>query len=257
MSTISGTSAQSASQLTRSAFKPPSFASLDTNSDDSITLDELKLNATKDASSAKANRRAEALFKAMDADGNGSVTSSEKDVFDTKMADARQSMAFMTQQLAGPSNADIFAATDSNGDGSVSIAELGADDGASAISKDSLQKLFDMIDANGDGSITESESSTFLDSVKSALQDAANTTGRQTAGGPPAGVPPPGGPPPGGGHHGGPPPASDDYDDDDTTATATAAATSTTLLATAQNAYKTSQQQTLLEQLAAVFSAAA
>ena len=245
MSTISGTSAQSASQLTRTAYKPPSFASLDSNGDDSLTLDELKVNAPKGASSAKANSGAEALFAAMDADGSGSVTSSEKDVFDKKMADQRQSMAFMTQQLAEPSNANIFAATDTDGDGAVTIAELGADEGASAISKESLQKLFDMIDGNGDGSISETESSDFLDAVKTALRDTASASGSQTQGGPP-----PGGPPPGGGH-GGPPPASDDDDDDDATTA------STTLLATAQNAYKNSAQQTLLEQLASVFSAAA
>ncbi|WP_193336821.1 EF-hand domain-containing protein [Devosia beringensis] len=240
MSTTSGIGAQSASQLMRTAFKPPSFASLDSNSDNSLTLDEIKLNAPKDASSAQANKRAEALFSAMDGDGGGSVTSSEKDIFDTKMAEQGQSMAFMTQQLAGPSNADIFAATDSDGDGAVTLAELGDDEGAGAISDENLQKLFDMIDGNGDGSITETESSSFLDAVKTALQDSASSTGSQQASGPP-----PGGPPPGG-----PPPASDDAEEDDTT-------TSASLLATAQIAYKASQQQTLLEQLAAVFSAAA
>jgi Ca2+-binding EF-hand superfamily protein len=247
MSTISGIGAQSASQLTRAAFKPPSFASLDSNGADSLTLDELKLNAPKGASNAKDTGRAEALFSAMDGNGDGNVTSTEKDAFDATMAGQRQSMAFMTQQLAGPTNADIFAATDTNGDGSVSIAELGADDGASSISKESLQKLFDMIDGNGDGSITEAESSSFLDQVKSALQDTASAAGRPPAGGPPPGGPPPGGPPPGGASSS----TSDDNDEDDTTTT------STSLLATAQNAYKTSQQQTLLEQLASVFSAAA
>lgn len=241
MSTSSGIGAQSASQLMRTAFRAPSFASLDTNGDDSLTLDELKLTAPKGASNAQGKDRAEALFSAMDGNGDGSVTSTEKDAFDAQMASQRQTMAFMTQQMAGPSNADIFAQTDSNGDGSVSIAELGDDKAASSISPEGLQKLFDMIDSNGDGAITETESSTFLDAVKTALQD---TSGSQATGGPP-----PGGPPPGGGH-GGPPPATDEDEDDTTT-------TSTSLLATAQNAYKSSQQQTLLEQLASIFSAAA
>jgi len=246
MSTINGIGAQSASQLTRNAFRPPSFASLDKNGDDSLTLSELELNAPKGASGAQDKSRTEALFSAMDADSDGSVTSSEKDAFDTQMANQRQGMAFMTQQLAGPSNADIFAQTDTDGDGAVSVAELGNDEAAESIDSENLQKLFDLIDADGDGSITETESSEFLDAVKTALQDTSSA-----AGGPPPGGPPPGGPPRGGPPPGGPPPASSEEDDD------TEDSTTTSLLATAQNAYQASAQQTLLEQLSSIFSSAA
>ena len=245
MSTISGIGAQSASQLTRNAFQPPSFARLDKNGDDSLTLSELELNVPKGASSAQGKSRAEALFSAMDSDSNGSVTSSEKDAFDVQMANRRQTMAFMAQQMSAPSNADIFADTDTDSDGLVSLAELGADDAATSISSEGLQKLFDLIDADGAGSITESESSTFLDSVKAALEDTAGAAGEPTRGGPPPGGPPPGGPPPGG-----PPPATEE--DDETTD-----GTTTSLLATAQNAYTASAQQTLLEQLTSIFSTSA
>ncbi|MCS6760723.1 MAG: hypothetical protein MO846_00940 [Candidatus Devosia symbiotica] len=89
MSTISGIGAQSASQLTRTVFRPPSFASLDSNRDDSLTLDEFKLLAPKGALNVQANKRREVLFLAMDTNGDGSFTSNEKDIFDKKIADQR------------------------------------------------------------------------------------------------------------------------------------------------------------------------
>ena len=232
MSISSLAGGQSAAQLMRTAFRPPSFESLDSNADSSLSLDELKLGAPRGAQGANADKRAEALFKAMDADGDGSVTSTEKDTFDTAMVEQRQSMAFMAQQIAGPSNADIFANTDTNGDGAVTIEEFGNDEAATDIGSEALQKLFDLVDADGDGSITETESSDFLDAIQSALNENR-----------PAG-PPPGGPPPG------PPPAeeSDEASSEDG---------GTTLLSLAQNAYKTSQQQSLLKQLVSIFDTAA
>jgi Ca2+-binding EF-hand superfamily protein len=230
---------QSVSQMMRTAFRPPSFQSLDSNADSSLSLEELKLGAPKGAQGADANKRAEALFKAMDADGDGSITSTEKDAFDAAMLEQRQSMAFMAQQIAGPSNADIFAQTDTDGDGAVTIEEFGDDEAASDIGSEQLQKLFDLVDADGDGSITETESSDFLDAIQSALNDS------RPANGPPPGGPPPGGPPPDG-----PPPGSAETEEDEDSST-------TTLFSMAQNAYKTSQQQSLLEQLVSIFDSAA
>ena len=230
---------QSVSQMMRTAFRPPSFQSLDSNADSSLSLEELKLGAPKGTQGADANKRAEALFKAMDADGDGSITSTEKDTFDAAMLEQRQSMAFMAQQIAGPSNADIFAQTDTDGDGAVTIEEFGDDEAASDIGSEQLQKLFDLVDADGDGSITETESSDFLDAIQSALNDS------RPANGPPPGGPPPGGPPPDG-----PPPGSAETEEDEDSST-------TTLFSMAQNAYKTSQQQSLLEQLVSIFDSAA
>jgi Ca2+-binding EF-hand superfamily protein len=230
---------QSVSQMMQTAFRPPSFQSLDSNADSSLSLEELKLGAPKGAQGADANKRAEALFKAMDADGDGSITSTEKDAFDAAMLEQRQSMAFMAQQIAGPSNADIFAQTDTDGDGAVTIEEFGDDEAASDIGSEQLQKLFDLVDADGDGSITETESSDFLDAIQSALNDS------RPANGPPPGGPPPGGPPPDG-----PPPGSAETEEDEDSST-------TTLFSMAQNAYKTSQQQSLLEQLVSIFDSAA
>lgn len=210
----------------RGTFQPPSFASLDTNSDDQITLDELKAGAPGGASAAS-DKRAEALFKAMDADGNGSVSSDEKSAFDEKLEARRQDhhagLAFLAQQSQGPSNADIFAATDTNGDGSVSLDELSNDDAAHGVSSDSIKKLFSLIDSDGDGSISQTESSDFLDAVKSAV--AQN--------GPPP--PPDGGPGGAGGRGAGPPPPTPDDD---------ATGSSSDLLSLAQSAYNATSKST-------------
>ena len=238
ISSISGS--QAVAQTMRTAFKPPSFSSLDANSDSSLSLEELLSSAPKGASKTDNASRAEAPFKAMDSDSDGSVTSTEKDAFDTQMATQAQAMAFMTQQLSGPSNADVFSATDTDSDGSVSLDEFGNDEAAGDISSDALKQLFDLIDADGSGSITESESSDFLDAVKTALNDSHGAGG---PGGP--GGPPPGGPPPGASASRG-----DEEDEDGTTL-------NTGLLSMAQNAYKQTQQQSLLDQLTSIFDSAA
>ena len=208
----------------RGAYQPPSFASLDTNNDDSLSLDELKAGAPGGASAAS-DKRAEALFKAMDADGNGSVSSDEKSAFDAKMKarhhDHSSGLAFLAQQLGGESNSDVFKATDTNGDGSVSLDELSNDDAAKGVSPDSLQKLFNLIDANGDGSISRTESSDFLDAVKSAVAQSGPPDGGP--GGPGAGGPPP------------PPPP----DNDDTSGTSPS-----DLLSLAQTAYSSTSKST-------------
>lgn len=146
-------------------FQPPSFGKLDTNGDNSISLDELKAGAPGGAT-ATSDQRAEALFKAMDTDGSGGITEDEKNAFDQKLHDRRMGMAFLAQQLNGSSNNDVFAATDADGNGAISFDEFAQSDAANDIGNDALQKVFNLIDTDGDGSISQSESSDFLDSVK-------------------------------------------------------------------------------------------
>lgn len=216
----------------RGTFQPPSFSSLDTNSDGQITLDELKAGAPGGAS-AQGDKRAERLFKAMDTDGNGSISEDEKAAFDQKLQERRAGMAFLAQQLNGPSDADVFAATDTNGDGSVSFDEFTSDDAAKGVSTDSLKQLFGMIDSNGDGSIDEGESSSFLDAVRSAVADRL-------------GVPPP----PDSGA-GGPPPAPSASDTGGAT-------TGADLASLAQNAYSTaSSGSDLIDLLQSILQKAA
>ena len=225
--------------------QPPSFQQLDINADSVLTLDELKTQAPGGAKGAKVASRAEALFKAMDQDGDGSVTSTEKDSFDTQMTAQRQQMQFMTQLLAGgqqpTDNATVFDQTDTDGDGTVSLAELGNDDGADSIGAEGLQKLFKLIDADGDGAISETESSSFLDAVKSAVTDAM--------GPPPTDGPADGAAPPNGMSLAQALSGDDEDEDEDKPFD---------LLSLAQNAYSASSKQTnILDQLQAIFDGAA
>ena len=228
------------------SFKPPTFESLDGNSSGDITLDELKSAAPVGASDTKSAERAEKLFAAMDADGSGSVSSDEKDAFDTKLKEARQAMQFMTQLMAGgsepPSNDDIFAATDTDGSGAVRLEEFSLGDAAESLSSDQLSELFATIDSDGDGSITETESSDFLDTLKSAMGGPGGPPPGGGPGGP--GGPPPGGPPPGGS-------ASEEMSEDDDTS-------AINLLTAATNAYASKQKSVdLLSTLSSIFETAA
>ena len=208
MSTIGGIGGSWAYQQPH---QPPSFTQLDSNSDGGISLDEFEAGGPSgspgsDATqSAARKQRAEALFNKIDTNGDGSISGDELNTFQTQMEEQRQSQAFATQLLANgqqpPSNNDVFSATDKNSDGSVSLDEFSQSDAAKNLSTDQLQQLFNTIDSNGDGSISSTESSDFLDELKS---ETASAGGRGGAGGPPPGGPPPGGPPPGGhvgGHH--------------------------------------------------------
>jgi Ca2+-binding EF-hand superfamily protein len=231
--------------------QPPSFSSIDSNSSGDITLDELKANAPGGASDTKSAERAEKLFAAMDADSNGSVTSDEKDAFDTKLQEQRQQMQFMTQLMAGggmppapPSNEDIFAATDADSSGSVSLEEFSASDAAADMSTDELSELFSTIDADGDGSITETESSDFLDTLKSAMGGGER----------PMSPPPPGGPGSPGGP-GGPPPGAESETEESEDDTDTLALD---LLTAAKSAYSSrSSSDDLLATLTKIFDEAA
>ena len=231
------------------SFKPPTFESLDSNSSGDVTLDELKSAAPGGAQNAKSSERAEKLFAAMDADSSGSVSSDEKDAFDTKLKAAREAMQFMTQLMAGgsqpPSNEDIFAATDTDGSGGVSLDEFSTGDTGQSLSTDQLSELFSTIDSDSDGSISETESSDFLDTLKSAMG------GPGGAGGPPPGGPPPGGPPPGGPPPGGSASSSSSEGDDEDPA-------AINLLTAATTAYSSKQKSAdLLAQLSSIFDQAA
>jgi len=220
------------------SFQPPTFSSLDTDSSGGISLQELQAGAPGGASDTKSTARAQKLFDAMDTNKDGSISSSEKDAFDKKIQDQQSATQFMAQLFGSnsvPSNDDVFAATDKNGDGSVSLSEFSNSDAAKGISSDDLSKLFGKIDSDGNGSISSTESSDFLDSVK------------QAAGGPGG----PGGPPPG------PPPngaanSSSDSDSDSTSSVLD-------LLKIASTAYSStsSKSNDLLDTLSSIFDQAA
>lgn len=221
------------------SFQPPSFTTLDSDSSGGITLEELTSGAPKGASDNKSAERAAKLFSAMDSDADGSVTSTEKDAFDARMAESVQAMQFAVQQLAGGapppprSNEQGFAATDADASGAVSLEEFSDSAAAEELSSDQLSELFALIDSDGSGEISETESSSFLDALQAA---AGGMGGPRGAGGPPPG----------------PPPSSSGGDEDDEDDTAL------DLLAIAANAYSSTEASSdLLSVLTSIFDKAA
>ncbi|BBF81855.1 putative calcium binding protein [Asticcacaulis excentricus] len=69
--------------------KPATFDELDTNQDGSVSLDEMLASSeseeSEDTEDTDKTARLTELFSKMDADGDGSVTESEKSTFDEKM----------------------------------------------------------------------------------------------------------------------------------------------------------------------------
>lgn len=108
--------------------KPPSFEDVDTDSSGTVSLDEFKAAGPKDADASKA----EAMFKSIDTNGDGSITKAEDDAFRSKMKEghhhgAGPAVSFQAQQLGQGSGTDLdqlFASLDANGDGSVTSSEF-------------------------------------------------------------------------------------------------------------------------------------
>ncbi|MBU1176141.1 MAG: EF-hand domain-containing protein [Alphaproteobacteria bacterium] len=167
--------------MTRS-FAPPSFSSLDSDSNGGITLEELQSNAPGGVSKSGSNDRTAEMFSRMDSDGDGSVTSAEKDDFDAALAERMSEMQFATQLMAsaggqggpggsggpggpggGSASSDILSALDSNSDGSISSEELSAADVVGDLDADETEALFSALDTDGSGSLSEEEISTFLE----------------------------------------------------------------------------------------------
>lgn len=175
----------SLSQGMMRSFAPPSFSSIDTNSDGGISLDELTTNAPGGVSDAKSESRAAKLFEKMDDNGDGTVTSEEKDAFDAAMADRMSEMQFAAQMLASTGRpedsggqggfkepdldaaaSDILSALDTDSDGSVSLSELSSSEVAEGYGSDQLESLFDAIDTDSSGSVSEDEISSFIENNK-------------------------------------------------------------------------------------------
>lgn len=150
--------------------KPPSFGTLDSNSDGSLSLDEFKTGAPKGADSAKS----EELFKKIDSDGDGSISKAESDEFKSQADKAEQLLQsfLLSLQPSQPAKTgkasdskdedDAFAQIDANSDGSISSDEFkNALSNDRTASDDLLSKLFDAIDSNRDGSVTQGETKAF------------------------------------------------------------------------------------------------
>ncbi|ESQ79610.1 EF-hand domain-containing protein [Asticcacaulis sp. YBE204] len=147
---------------------PQSFDELDTNEDGTVSLDEMMAASGTDES--EDTSKVEELFSAMDSDGDGSVTESEKSSFDEQMRangpppggpGGPQGMGGMG------GGAQSFDALDTNQDGTVSLDEMTAASGADESGDTSkIEELFTAMDSDGDGSVTESEKSSFDEQMR-------------------------------------------------------------------------------------------
>jgi len=161
--------------------KPPSFDKLDGNADGVLNLDEFAAGAPKGADSKKTEK----LFKAMDADQDGSVSKAESDAFKAKFEKADQQMQALLLMLQSDTasatmakkadakdgdDKNYFAKLDADSDGSVAKDEflkVVAPDGDS--SNGLLNRLFAAMDADQDGKISKKE----MDDFKKQMEERA------------------------------------------------------------------------------------
>lgn len=161
--------------------KPPSFETLDSDSNGSVSLDEFKSSAPKDADSAKTEK----LFKSIDSDGSGSISKDESDAFQAKAEKAHQQLqSFLFGLQSGGTEKASDGSTDSDDDDSFGKVDT---DSSGSVSKDEflkafsaegssgssgrLSKLFDAIDSNSDSSISKDEQKAFQKAAQERHQD--------------------------------------------------------------------------------------
>ncbi len=106
--------------------KPATFDELDTNQDGSVSLDEMLASSKSEESKATEDTdktaRLTELFSKMDADGDGSVTESEKSTFDEQMR----------AEGPPPPPMEAFAQTSESEDTASSATDTTVDDGTAA-----------------------------------------------------------------------------------------------------------------------------
>ena len=107
----------------------PDFATLDTNGDGALSLEELQAQG-------------EARFSAVDTDGDGALSAEE--------------LTAAAGERAAERTAQMIERLDENGDGALQLEEMPAREG------DRAERMFDRVDADEDGVISEEE----FDSVK-------------------------------------------------------------------------------------------
>jgi len=149
------------------------FDDLDTNQDGTVSLAEMQAGlSTSETEDTEESSRIAELFSAMDADGDGSVTETEKSTFDeARRAEGPPSGMGGMGGMAGMGGAGggqepaSFDDLDTNQDGTVSLAEMQASlstgDTEDTNESSRISELFSAMDADGDGSVTETEKSAF------------------------------------------------------------------------------------------------
>jgi Ca2+-binding EF-hand superfamily protein len=199
ISSVSTNTAYASSMMRGGMQKPPAppdpqemFSKTDANGDGTIDKVELSdaLATLSESGDSENAPDADELFSLLDADGDGSITAEEHTQGMQKMAP--QGGPEGGKGMMGPpppppgqeeeEEEDLFAATDTDGDGIIDSEELssmlsslsGSED---AQQTDSVEALFSILDGDGDGSITAEEHSEGLSSLKAAREEARNGKG--------------------------------------------------------------------------------
>ena len=196
MTSISSGSASFGQRLDISALSSRLFKKADANEDKKLSIDEF-ISAGKKVPGGKKGvdeTRAKELFAKMDADGDGSLTTTEVDQFTQKLIDQMQSAMTQLQEALGgqqkkqgdrpmgpppppPPMSEMFGKIDSDSSGGISKTEF--TEFGKSIGKTSEQdskrgeELFAKIDANGDGSLSKDEVTAF-DAAKEEKRQARN-----------------------------------------------------------------------------------
>ncbi|ODN71329.1 EF hand [Methylobrevis pamukkalensis] len=171
----------------------------DTDVDGALSLEEFAATGDSEASDEDVSD----IFSALDADSDGAITGSELASGIEQFSSEAASTLLSLQEFGaggppqggpppggpppGGGGADLFAETDEDESGTLSLEEFSATGEDFGLDADKAEELFNLIDADSDGEITEDENAAFEE-----------TKAQSAAGGPPQGGPPPGGPPPGG-----------------------------------------------------------
>ncbi len=164
--------AQASSQCTSSAQKqrPNLFNEIDSNQDGTIDKAELTSFIQSQANQKSNSVNIDQLFSKLDTDGNGSISKSESDAFQSRMAANRPDMfsrmdtnqdgsidkteftAFMKNRPAHHGHSGAQAASDADGD---SDSDQSSD----------IDSLFAAMDTNGDGVISKAESDAYREKM--------------------------------------------------------------------------------------------
>lgn len=161
---MSISSMSSAAQMLQARDK--TFDALDTNKDGVVDASELAA-AKKGDESSKKTAKADDLFSKIDSDGDGKMSRAESDAFKQKIADGMKGTLLQAQEqgstdasAATPSEDDMFAKLDANGDGSVDKSEFEAGfkaHGHHHHHRPSADEMMTKLDTDGDGAISKSE----------------------------------------------------------------------------------------------------
>jgi Ca2+-binding EF-hand superfamily protein len=147
------------------------FSEVDSNSDGSITQDEL--SAILGSNGSNGAPSVADIFSKVDTDGSGGISSDEWDTF-------QQNIQQMPPPPPPPTD---FSSVDTDGDGSISKSELNSAmpkpvSGDSSDSSDDSEdsQLFSDIDTDGDGKISSAEWSAFQQKMQATMPGGTQST---------------------------------------------------------------------------------